>query len=145
MSRSALAHLKGEKEFSLGGYLAPPVMFAKCKGIPVERSDFSRGKGYSARRKIVSSPGLSANISDGTLSGTYDLWMNVWFQSPISCSACTLGPFEIPMSLHPDFLTSPYSPLIPEQRWFHTDEALRSTAYETLLPPLVVSFIEYKN
>jgi len=41
------------------------------------------------------------------------------------------------MSLHPDFPTSPYSPLIPEQRWFPADEALRSTAYEKLLPPLV--------
>jgi hypothetical protein len=47
MSRSALTHLKGEKEFSLGGYLAPPVMFAKPKGIPVEGRDFSLGKGYS--------------------------------------------------------------------------------------------------
>jgi hypothetical protein len=33
---------------SLGGYLAPPVMFAKRKGIPVDRRDFSLGKGYSA-------------------------------------------------------------------------------------------------
>jgi type III restriction enzyme len=41
------------------------------------------------------------------------------------------------MSLHPDFPTSPYAPLIPEQRWFPADEALRSTAYEKLLPPLV--------
>jgi len=49
------------------------------------------------------------------------------------------------MSLYPDFPASPYSPLIPEQRWFSADEALRSTAYETLLPPLVVSFIEHKN
>jgi hypothetical protein len=48
MSRSALAHLKGEKEFSQGGYLAPPVMFAKPNGIPVEARDFSLGKGYSA-------------------------------------------------------------------------------------------------
>jgi type III restriction enzyme len=49
------------------------------------------------------------------------------------------------MSLHPDFPASPYLPLIHEQRWFPADEALRSTAYETLLPPLVVSCIEYKN
>jgi hypothetical protein len=48
MSRSALAHLKGEKEFGLGGYLALPVMFAKRKGIPVERRDFLKGKGYSS-------------------------------------------------------------------------------------------------
>ncbi|MEK7763885.1 MAG: DEAD/DEAH box helicase family protein, partial [Nitrospirota bacterium] len=41
------------------------------------------------------------------------------------------------MSLHPDFPPSPYAPLIPEQRWFPADEALRSTAYEKLLPPLV--------
>ncbi len=41
------------------------------------------------------------------------------------------------MSLHPDFPTSPYAPLIPEQRWFPADETLRSTAYEKLLPPLV--------
>jgi len=41
------------------------------------------------------------------------------------------------MSLHPEFPTSPYAPLIPEQRWFPADETLRSTAYEKLLPPLV--------
>ena len=35
---------------SLGGYLAPPVMVAKPKGIPVERRDFSLGKGYSSAR-----------------------------------------------------------------------------------------------
>ena len=38
------------------------------------------------------------------------------------------------MSLHPHFPTSPYAPLIPEQRWFPADETLRSTAYEKLLP-----------
>jgi len=41
------------------------------------------------------------------------------------------------MSLHPQFPTSPYAPLIPDQRWFPANEALRSTAYEKLLPPLV--------
>ena len=41
------------------------------------------------------------------------------------------------MALHPDFPTSPYAPLIPEQRWFPADEAMRATAYEKLLPPLV--------
>ena len=41
------------------------------------------------------------------------------------------------MSLHPEFPTSPYAPLVPEHRWFPADEALRSTAYEKLLPPLV--------
>jgi type III restriction enzyme len=46
------------------------------------------------------------------------------------------------MSLHPDFPTSPYAPLIPEQRWFPADEALRSTAYEKLLPPLVAKMRE---
>jgi len=41
------------------------------------------------------------------------------------------------MALHPQFPTSPYAPLLPEQRWFPADETLRSTAYEKLLPPLV--------
>ena len=41
------------------------------------------------------------------------------------------------MSLHSDFPTSPYAPLIPEQRWFPADEDLRASAYEKLLPPLV--------
>lgn len=41
------------------------------------------------------------------------------------------------MSLHPQFPRSPYAPLVPEQRWFPADEALRATAYEKLLPPLV--------
>jgi hypothetical protein len=35
-------------QLSRGGYLTPPVMFAKPKGIPVEGRDLSRGKGYSA-------------------------------------------------------------------------------------------------
>jgi len=42
------------------------------------------------------------------------------------------------MSLHPEFPTSPYAPLLPEQRWFPADESIRDTAYEKLLPPLVV-------
>lgn len=41
------------------------------------------------------------------------------------------------MSLHPDFPLSPYAQLIPGERWFPADEALRETAYEKLLPPLV--------
>ena len=41
------------------------------------------------------------------------------------------------MALHPSFPTSYYAPLIPEQRWFPADEALRSVSYEKLLPPLV--------
>jgi len=32
---------------------------------------------------------------------------------------------------------SPDAPLIPAQRWFPADEAMRVTAYEKLLPPLV--------
>lgn len=46
------------------------------------------------------------------------------------------------MSLHPDFPFSPYEPLLPHQRWFPADEALRSTAYEKLLPPLVAKVRE---
>lgn len=46
------------------------------------------------------------------------------------------------MALHPDFPFSPYEPLIPHQRWFPADEALRSTAYEKLLPPLVAKVRE---
>lgn len=46
------------------------------------------------------------------------------------------------MSLHPDFPSSPYAPLIPSQRWFPADEALRGTAYEKLLPPLVAKVRE---
>lgn len=41
------------------------------------------------------------------------------------------------MSLHPSFSTSPYAPLVPEQRWFPADETMRATAYDKLLPPLV--------
>jgi type III restriction enzyme len=41
------------------------------------------------------------------------------------------------MALHPDFPRSPYAPLLPSERWFPADEALRDTAYEKLLPPLV--------
>ena len=44
---------------------------------------------------------------------------------------------KLSMSLHPDFPSSPYSVLDPEQRWFPAAEELRSTAYEKLLPPLV--------
>lgn len=45
---------------------------------------------------------------------------------------------ESPMALHPDFPASPYAELVPEQRWFPAAEELRGTAYEKLLPPLVV-------
>jgi type III restriction enzyme len=41
------------------------------------------------------------------------------------------------MALHPDFPSSPYTVPAPSSRWFPADEALRSTAYEKLLPPLV--------
>ncbi len=43
------------------------------------------------------------------------------------------------MALHPEFPSSPYAPLIPEQRWFPADETLRETAYDKLLPPLVAN------
>ncbi|TBR20767.1 type III restriction endonuclease subunit R [bacterium] len=43
------------------------------------------------------------------------------------------------MALHPEFPDSPYAPLIPDHRWFPADEALRSTAYDKLLPPLVAN------
>jgi type III restriction enzyme len=41
------------------------------------------------------------------------------------------------MALHPDFPDSPHALLDPDIRWFPADEALRETAYEKLLPPLV--------
>jgi type III restriction enzyme len=41
------------------------------------------------------------------------------------------------MALHPDFPDSPFAVLDPELRWFPADEALRSTSFEKLLPPLV--------
>ncbi len=41
------------------------------------------------------------------------------------------------MALHPDFPRSPYEILRPDQRWFPADEALRTTARDKLLPPLV--------
>lgn len=43
------------------------------------------------------------------------------------------------MALHPKFPSSPYTPLIPEHRWFPADEAMRELAYEKLLPPLVAN------
>jgi len=41
------------------------------------------------------------------------------------------------MALHPDFPSSPHAILDPKIRWFPADEALRSSSYEKLLPPLV--------
>jgi type III restriction enzyme len=41
------------------------------------------------------------------------------------------------MAVHPHFPTSPFAPLIPDQRWFPADEAMRDTAYDKLLSPLV--------
>lgn len=46
------------------------------------------------------------------------------------------------MALHPDFPKSPYVVPTADQRWFPADEALRSTAYEKLLPPLVAKIRE---
>jgi type III restriction enzyme len=46
------------------------------------------------------------------------------------------------MALHPNFPESPYAELLPSQRWFPADEALRETAYEKLLPPLVAKIRE---
>lgn len=43
------------------------------------------------------------------------------------------------MALHPNFPASPYSCLIPSERWFPADEALRDSSYEKLLPPLVAN------
>ena len=41
------------------------------------------------------------------------------------------------MALHPLLPSSPYEPLLPDQRWFPAAEEFRATAYEKLLPPLV--------
>jgi type III restriction enzyme len=41
------------------------------------------------------------------------------------------------VALHPAFPASPYEVLDPSHRWFPADEALRESAYEKLLPPLV--------
>src|SRR2546421_10744694 len=41
------------------------------------------------------------------------------------------------MALHPLLPSSPYEPLLPDQRCFPSAEELRATAYEKLLPPLV--------
>jgi type III restriction enzyme len=41
------------------------------------------------------------------------------------------------MALHPLLPSSPYEPLLPDQRWFPAAEELRATAYDKLLPPLV--------
>ena len=46
------------------------------------------------------------------------------------------------MALHPEFPRSPYAPLDPAHRWFPADEALRASAYERLLPPLVARIRE---
>jgi type III restriction enzyme len=46
------------------------------------------------------------------------------------------------MALHPDFPSSPYAIPNPDQRWVPADEALRNTAYEKLLPPLVAKIRE---
>lgn len=41
------------------------------------------------------------------------------------------------MALHPHFPRSPYAVPDPAERWFPANEALRATAYEKLLAPLV--------
>jgi len=41
------------------------------------------------------------------------------------------------MAIHPSFPTSPYAELDPNFRWFPADEALRESAYDKLIPPLV--------
>ncbi len=41
------------------------------------------------------------------------------------------------MALHPDFPDDPHAILDPDIRWFPADEALRTTSFEKLLPPLV--------
>lgn len=41
------------------------------------------------------------------------------------------------MALHPNFPHSPHAILDPAIRWFPADEALRSSSFEKLLPPLV--------
>jgi type III restriction enzyme len=46
------------------------------------------------------------------------------------------------MALHPAFPRSPYVVATPDQRWFPADEAMRETAYEKLLPPLVAKVRE---
>ena len=46
------------------------------------------------------------------------------------------------MALHPAFPRSPYEPLVPSQRWFPADEALRTTAAHKLIPPLVAKIRE---
>jgi hypothetical protein len=44
--RVALVSSSFPSLLSLGGCLAPPVMFANPKGIPVDERDFLEGKGY---------------------------------------------------------------------------------------------------
>ena len=41
------------------------------------------------------------------------------------------------MALHPDFPASPHAILEPSIRWFPADEALRTSSFEKLMPPLV--------
>ena len=41
------------------------------------------------------------------------------------------------MALHKDFPSSPYTVLQPEIRWLPSDDLLRESSYEKLLPPLV--------
>jgi len=43
------------------------------------------------------------------------------------------------MALHPNFPSSPYAVLDPQERWFPAAEQLRATAYDKLIPPLVAN------
>src|ERR1700687_3275674 len=43
------------------------------------------------------------------------------------------------MALHPSFPSDPHVILDPGLRWFPADEALRTSSFEKLLPPLVSS------
>ncbi|MDZ4684124.1 MAG: DEAD/DEAH box helicase family protein [Planctomycetaceae bacterium] len=43
------------------------------------------------------------------------------------------------MAIHPSFPNDPHAILEPSLRWFPADEALRTTSFEKLLPPLVTT------
>jgi hypothetical protein len=47
------------------------------------------------------------------------------------------------MALHPGFPSSPYETLLPAHRWFLADEAMRTTAYEKLMPPHWKDRVDY--
>ena len=41
------------------------------------------------------------------------------------------------MAIHPQFPLSPYEIVLPEYRWIPSNESLKETPHERLLPPLV--------